>query len=120
MRGRSSAGIPTPVSATDILVRYTFYGDADLSGKVDFDTDYHQWQAGFESGGALTGWVWGDFDHNGVIDFDTDYHLWQAAFEAGAGTSLALPTDPGNTPEPGTLVLLTLGAAALLRRRGRK
>ena len=66
------------LTGSEVLVRYTFYGDADLSGTVDFENDYIQWQTGFVNG--LTGWQYGDFNHDGVVDFETDYILWQTTF----------------------------------------
>jgi hypothetical protein len=53
--------------ATAVLVKYTYYGDADFSGEVDFD-DYVRLDAGFNN--SLSGWPNGDFDGNGIVDFD--------------------------------------------------
>ena len=36
------------VANTDVLVKYTYYGDTDFSGKVDFD-DYALIDAGYQS-----------------------------------------------------------------------
>jgi hypothetical protein len=96
---------------TEILVRYTFYGDADLNGVVDFDNDYILWQTGFLNG--YTGWVFGDFNHDGVVDFDNDYILWQTLFL----NQPTLPAGSAAVPEPATLVLLSLGAISLLTNR---
>jgi len=107
----SSFGDVTGLTGDEILVRYTFYGDADLSGTVDFDNDYILWQTGFLNG--LSGWVFGDFNYDGVVDFDNDYILWQTLFL----NQPPLPGGAGAVPEPATLSLLALGALALLRRR---
>jgi CSLREA domain-containing protein len=56
---------------TDVLVKYTFYGDANLDGKAD-GSDYSLIDAGYGSRGGLTGWSNGDFNYDGVID-GTDY-----------------------------------------------
>jgi hypothetical protein len=56
-----------PVDSTAVLVKYTYYGDSDHNGMVEFD-DYVRVDAGFN--GGLTGWVNGDFDGNGIVDFD--------------------------------------------------
>jgi hypothetical protein len=104
-------GSATGLTGSEVLVRYTFYGDADLSGAVDFDNDYILWQTGYLNG--YTGWVYGDFNHDGVVDFDNDYILWQTLF-------LNQPVLPGSStavPEPGTLALVLLGGLCLLRRR---
>ncbi|MBC8107446.1 MAG: hypothetical protein H7Z14_12710 [Anaerolineae bacterium] len=64
------------IAGGDVLLRYTFYGDTDLNGVVDFD-DYSRIDAGFNNN--RTGWVNGDCDYNDVIDFD-DYSLIDLAF----------------------------------------
>jgi hypothetical protein len=66
----------------DSLVKYTYYGDTDFNGVVDFD-DYSRTDSGFNSG--HTGWLNGDFDSNGVVDFD-DYSLIDLAFNTQSGT----------------------------------
>ncbi len=78
-----------PVSDTDILVRYTYYGDADLSGKID-STDYTLVDNGFNFG--LAGWVDGDFNYDGKINGD-DYSMMDNAFnEQNAVHLLAVNT----------------------------
>jgi hypothetical protein len=62
--------------ATSILIKYTYYGDADYNGSVDFD-DYVRTDAGFNTGG--TTWVLGDFNGNGSVDFD-DFVLLDLGF----------------------------------------
>jgi subtilisin-like proprotein convertase family protein len=59
-----------------VLVKYTYYGDADFNGVVNFD-DYSRTDAGFNFG--RSGWMNGDFDGNGVVNFD-DYSLIDLAF----------------------------------------
>ena len=46
------------ISPGDILVKYTYYGDANLDGKVD-GSDYSRIDSGFLTGGS--GWINGDF-----------------------------------------------------------
>jgi hypothetical protein len=72
------------VADTDILTKFTYYGDADLNGVVNFD-DYSRTDAGFNSGGNT--WFQGDFDYNGLVNFD-DYSLIDAAFNTQGGTQL--------------------------------
>ncbi|MBC8108181.1 MAG: PEP-CTERM sorting domain-containing protein [Anaerolineae bacterium] len=64
------------VAASDVLVKYTYYGDTDLNDIVDFD-DYSRIDNGFNNG--LAGWINGDFDFNAIVDFD-DYSLIDLAF----------------------------------------
>jgi hypothetical protein len=61
---------------TTVLVKYTYYGDADFSGTVNFD-DYVRTDVGFNT--HLTGWSNGDFNYSGAVDFD-DYVLIDVAF----------------------------------------
>ncbi len=54
-------------AATDVLVKYTYFGDANLDGKVD-GPDYARIDAGFLSNGSLHGWYNGDFNYDGKVD----------------------------------------------------
>ena len=70
--------------AGDILVKYTYYGDANLDGKVD-GSDYSLIDNGYLN--HLTGWYNGDFNYDGVVD-GSDYTLIDNAFNT-QGASLA-------------------------------
>lgn len=71
-----------------VLVKFTFYGDADFNDHVDFD-DYSHIDNGF--GNARGGWLNGDFDGNGAIDFD-DYSLIDNAFNTQNVRTRSTPT----------------------------
>ncbi len=71
------------VGTADVLVKYTYYGDADLSGKVD-GTDYGKIDNGFTHP-ALTGWFNGDFNYDGAVD-GSDYSLIDNAFNMQAAS----------------------------------
>ncbi|MBC8107555.1 MAG: PQQ-dependent sugar dehydrogenase, partial [Anaerolineae bacterium] len=71
-----------PIDATMVLVKYTYYGDTDFNGGVDFD-DYSRVDLGFNNN--RTGWMNGDADGNGVVDFD-DYSLIDQAFNTQGAT----------------------------------
>jgi hypothetical protein len=64
------------IDATAVLVKYTYYGDTDFNGRVNFD-DYVRTDAGFNN--HRSGWLNGDFDGNGIVNFD-DYVLIDLAF----------------------------------------
>jgi hypothetical protein len=64
------------IDDTAVLVKYTYYGDADFNGRVNFD-DYVRTDTGFNQ--HKTGWFNGDYDGNGVVNFD-DYVLIDLAF----------------------------------------
>jgi autotransporter-associated beta strand protein len=123
------------VDDNDVLVKFTWFGDADLSGSVD-GTDYGLIDAGFLSNGSLTGWFNGDFDYSGTID-GTDYGLIDGAFLTQSGI-LGTPAGDAllarragqfgdgyvaalvaSVPEPSTLGVLAALSAALLARRRR-
>jgi T5SS/PEP-CTERM-associated repeat protein len=70
------------VAGSDTLVKYTWYGDSDFNGKVNFD-DYVRTDNGFNN--HLTGWFNGDFDYNNLVNFD-DYVLIDLAFNTQSGT----------------------------------
>ena len=78
------------VANSDVVVKYTYNGDTDLNGKIDFD-DYSRTDNGFNNN--RTGWFNGDFDYNGVVDFD-DYSLIDQAFNT-QGTVVLTTTDGG-------------------------
>ena len=69
-------------AASDVLVKYTYYGDTDFNGRVNFD-DYVRTDNGFNN--HLSGWLNGDFDLNGAVNFD-DYVLIDLAFNTQSGT----------------------------------
>jgi hypothetical protein len=109
------------LAAADVLVAYTFAGDADLNGKLDGD-DYFRIDS--HVGTATPGWSSGDFDYNGIVDGD-DYFLLDrnlgrqtlVSTFATAGGSAGLSA----VPEPASIAgfgMSLLFCAAKRRRRG--
>ncbi len=81
-------------ASTDVLVRYTYVGDANLDGRVD-GSDYANIDSAFNFNkthltNPLTGWFNGDFNYDGAID-GSDYTLLDNVFNT-QGTPLAGPT----------------------------
>jgi len=69
------------IDSTAVLVKYTYYGDADFNGRVNFD-DYVRTDNGFNN--HRSGWLNGDFDGNSSVNFD-DYVLIDLAFNSQGG-----------------------------------
>jgi len=114
------------VADGDVLVKYTYYGDALLTGSVTA-ADYIQIDNGFQN--HLTGWSNGDFNYDGVINGD-DYTLIDNAFNSqGAALHTVSSAGPAEmiagasssaVPEPATLSMIGTGAAGLMMRRRRR
>jgi hypothetical protein len=111
----------------DILVKYTYYGDANLSGAVDA-SDYSLIDNGYLN--HLTGWYNGDFNYDGVVN-GSDYTLIDNAYNmqgasnplaqyASSTAQIAGGADTSAVPEPASLGLFALGAAGLLGKRRRR
>jgi hypothetical protein len=90
MRGSDYHGIYGPAALFDgesfsdgaVLVKYTYYGDADFNGRVNFD-DYVRTDNGYNN--HASGWANGDFNGDGQVNFD-DYVLVDLAFNTQSGT----------------------------------
>ncbi len=62
------------MSANQVIISYTWWGDADLDGILD-NNDYVVWAYGSSSGGGVSGWFVGDFNYDGSID-NNDLGIW--------------------------------------------
>jgi Dockerin type I domain len=119
------------VGNTDVLVKYTFVGDADLSGTITA-ADYVLLDNSFNSqSGAhpLSGWRNGDFNYDNAVNGD-DYTLIDNAFNtqgttsfaggsAGPAEIVASDSEQIAVPEPGSLGLVVAGGMLARRRRAR-
>lgn len=130
------------LDANTMLVKYTWFGDSDLDGKIT-RADYMMLDVGAAAGGGKSGWRWGDFNYDGTIN-GLDYALIDnAALYGGTTTTLAdqmitlhsatLGADytsalaalengtffNTSVPEPGTTALVVAALAGWTLRRRR-
>ena len=108
------------VSPHDILIGYTWNGDANLDGKVNAD-DYFLIDNGALAG--KRGFANGDFNYDGKINAD-DYFLIDSVFlvpaaSAGFAPSAVTVATVAMNPEPAMLPLVLSAWTLGLRRRGR-
>ena len=110
--------------ANDVLVKYTYNGDANLDGRVNSD-DYFRIDSGFLTQPADPIYAQGDFNYDSLINSD-DYFLIDSAFlgqgaALGSGDELQLPVGAvASVPEPGVAVTVLACAAGVMRRRRRR
>ena len=110
----------------DILVKFTYYGDATLDGKVD-GTDYSRIDNGYLN--QLTGWFNGDFNYDGIVN-GSDYTLIDNSYNTQGASLAAAIASPNATataqlasasvPEPASLAMISIAGSALLTRRPRR
>ena len=107
------------VNANDVILMYTYTGDANLSGFIDVD-DYFAIDSNYGKTGSAISYTGGDFNYSGLVDGD-DYFLIDANFGAQTGVidsvNADLPAGVTAVPEPTSLALLSIAATALYRRR---
>ncbi|HEY7089164.1 MAG TPA: hypothetical protein VH518_13800 [Tepidisphaeraceae bacterium] len=90
------------IDATTVLIKYTYFGDADLDGDVD-GVDIGKWAVSFtgELGGAGSKvWTQGDWDYDGDVD-GVDAGLWAQEFtgELGGGGLGSIVIDAPLSPQ---------------------
>lgn len=109
--GSPAAFLGQPVDATTVLLRYTLYGDANLSGSVDIG-DFSQLAAHFNL--PIARWSRGDFNYDGVVGI-ADFALMASNFNQSVVTSDVFR--PASIPEPvASTALLSVGLIVGRRR----
>jgi fibronectin-binding autotransporter adhesin len=122
----------SPATSSDVLLRYTYYGDTNLDGKVDA-SDYSRIDVAYATDkitpGSMTGWFNGDFNYDGVINgsdytlIDNAFNTQGAALAANIADPFATVTDqlsiPTAVPEPSLLNVIGIATIGWLGKRKR-
>jgi hypothetical protein len=117
---RASHGGQT-VDTSSVLIKFTYFGDADLNGQVDV-ADLGALASNWQTSAP---WTSGDFDYSGFVDV-ADLGLLASNWQSGVGSPLgpslaealaAVGLPSSTVPEPGAIGLLFCGALSLKRRR---
>ncbi|HYO09380.1 MAG TPA: BNR-4 repeat-containing protein [Tepidisphaeraceae bacterium] len=114
------------LAAGDIMVMYTYAGDANLDGVLNGD-DYWAIDNKVNTPGA-SGWANGDFDYNGKINGDDYFFLDRnigrqtlGDFSTAGGISAGgLAADTVAVPEPASIGVAALVAATSIASRRRR
>jgi hypothetical protein len=104
------------VGANDVLVKYTYNGDANLDGRINAD-DYFQIDSGFLDQPANPTYRQGDFNYDGKINADDYFQIDSAFLEQGAPiASGAAAAALVSVPEPGSMAGVMMFAALATSR----
>jgi hypothetical protein len=107
------------VGPDDILVKYTWNGDANVDGRVNAD-DYFRIDSGFLAQPVGPAYSDGDFNYDGRINAD-DYFLIDSAFlgQSGSLTGVSVIASTA-VPEPTALGVLVVPVLMGTRRRRKR
>lgn len=105
------------LNASDVLVMYTWGGDADLNGELNGD-DYFAIDSHVRQSGSVFGFHKGDFNYDGAINGD-DYFILDSniLFAQNYRPSPAAASAAAAVPEPSGFVALLLAASLWAKRK---
>jgi len=108
--GQLGLGWVDDSASQTVRVKFTRYGDANLSGTVD-STDFNAFVTGY--GDTTTGvWATGDFNYDGKVN-TLDFNMLAGNF----GQSAPAAALGSVVPEPASIAGIVIGSLACLRRR---
>ena len=109
------------VDGDDVLVMYTYAGDANLDGKINID-DYGRIDGNVGQSGIVFGWFNGDFNYDGKVNID-DYGIIDGNINRQGAPFSTASLDIAAVPEP-VLAVVALAGLSLhdigCRRRRRE
>ena len=112
------AGHTLSVTFDELLAKYTYYGDANLSGMVDDDD---QGNLDFGRGFGVGEWYAGDFNYDGVVNDDDQANLdYGRGFQGPPLVSQGGGAGFGAVPEPSVVGLIAAGIIGLMNRRSKR
>jgi fibronectin-binding autotransporter adhesin len=126
------------ITGPAVVVRYTYYGDSSLDGKIDLGNDFNLFLQGFLNPQLVTpanAWELGDYNYSGTVTM-ADFQLFVDGFKGQSGSSLGaldsviessalLSTVQKESllsvvPEPASLGLLAAASCIFAARRRRR
>jgi hypothetical protein len=120
------------VDSTTLLVKYTYYGDSSLDGKVDLGNDFNLFLQGYLNHGST--WELGDYNYDGQVT-TADFDLFIDGYKSQSGNlgdlNEVIASSPELTttqraeliaavPEPTSLGWLASATCLFAARRRRK
>jgi hypothetical protein len=103
------------VDPDDVLVMYTYRGDANLDGKINID-DYGRIDGNVSQSGSVFGWSNGDFNYDGKINID-DYGIIDGNINQQGAVFSGSLVAVNAVPEPACMMAISLTALLVRRRR---
>ncbi len=106
-------------NGSTVTVMYTYFGDANLDGKVNA-LDFNAVATNFGKTPGSDVWAQGDFNYDGNVN-TLDFTALAGSFGLPTLSAPALSPALGTlVPEPTALALLAIGSAAMSTRRRRR